>query len=321
MIRKTLVVLLTLLASEAFSNDDLPRFSIDPDHITVSGISAGAIMAHQLHIAFPEVFSGAGLIAPAPWNCADGSLSTAFSRCMASVGPGLDADEFSTMARAASTEGEVGDLQLLADDKVWIFHGSADAVVAEPVSSVVFEFYQTLIPADQVKYVNDVPAAHHFPTANNGHACDASETPWIGACGLDAAGEILAFIYPELIPPAAESDFRLVSTSMDGAGLSEEAFIFAPPSCRQEGSGCAMHLVLHGCGQSFEQIGDVFMRQSGYLRWAAENRIILAFPQVSPSAVNPLACWDWWGYSGTDYLQRNGAQMRAITSWLHSLAD
>ena len=52
---------LLIAASTAHGDAGLDGHT-DKTRITVSGISAGAQMAHQLHIAYPEVFSGAGLL-------------------------------------------------------------------------------------------------------------------------------------------------------------------------------------------------------------------------------------------------------------------
>jgi poly(3-hydroxybutyrate) depolymerase len=111
--------------------------------------------------------------------------------------------------------------------------------------------------------------------------------------------------------------------ALEGAstvGLDETAWMFIPPACSLGTNRCALHLVLHGCGQSASQIGSVFMEQTGYLPWAAANNIVLAFPQVVASAANPLACWDWWGYTGTDYRWREGAQMEVLGNWVRALS-
>ena len=52
-----------LLSTPALSADTAPSPKIDTDRITVSGISAGGQMAHQLHISYSDLFSGAGIIA------------------------------------------------------------------------------------------------------------------------------------------------------------------------------------------------------------------------------------------------------------------
>ena len=57
---------------------------------------------------------------------------------------------------------------------------------------------------------------------------------------------------------------------------------------------------------------DDFIRDAGYNRWAASNHIVVLYPQTKASAENPNRCWDFWGYSGSNYYTRNGQQMRAV---------
>jgi hypothetical protein len=53
---------------------------------------------------------------------------------------------------------------------------------------------------------------------------------------------------------------------------------------------------------------------SGYLEAAAANDIVLLFPQIEPSyrPLNPMGCWDWWGYEGEDYAVKDGPQIKAV---------
>ena len=101
--------------------------------------------------------------------------------------------------------------------------------------------------------------------------------------------------------------------------MSDTAYLFVPPACVGKEQSCALHLVLHGCAQSAVTIGTDFIEQSGYLPWAEANNIVMAFPQVAPAALNPYACWDWWGYTGAEYRWREGKQMMVITNWIQSL--
>jgi hypothetical protein len=313
---------LVLLAASPLHADEPPRLRIDADRITVSGLSAGAQMAHQLHLAWSDLFSGAALIAGGPFGCAAGSVATAFTRCMAATGTGLPVDEFSAAIRAAAEDGRVSDPAALADDRVWLFHGSLDQAVARGVSDALAALYSDFVPAANTRYVNDIPAAHHFPANGRGHGCDASQPPFVGDCGYDAAGELLEHLYPGLAPPADERPGGLLQVDLPGAaeaGLAETAYLFVPEACSAEGGACALHLVLHGCAQSASQVGTAFIEQSGYLDWAAANGIVLAFPQVAPGPANPYACWDWWGYTGAAYLWREAPQMRVLVDWLKSL--
>lgn len=299
------------------------ELAIDTDRITVSGISAGGAMAHQLHVAYPDIFSGAAVIAGPPYGCADGNLGVAFARCMAQMEGEYALAESLESIRSAAAEGRIGDPDTLANDRVWLFHGTSDTIVAGAVSDALAALYARLVEPGNLLYVNDFEAAHLFPTRDRGSDCLAAQSPFIGACGYDAAGELLRHLYPGIEDPGEVEIKRPVETGLPGAAaafLSQTAWIYVPRACNGGARSCALHLVLHGCGQSAEQIGGTFIEQAGYLPWAEANAIVLAFPQVTPSAGNPLACWDWWGYTGPDYALRDGPQMRVLADWLRSLS-
>jgi hypothetical protein len=319
---KYLYSLLLLLAASPLHADEPPRLGIDPNRITVSGLSAGAQMAHQLHIAWSDVFSGAALIAGGPFGCAAGSVATAFARCMGTPGDGLPLDEFTGLIRSGAEDGRLASLSGLADDRVWLFHGTLDGTVDAGVSDALAALYGEFVPAANSRYVNDIPAAHNFPADGRGHACEASQPPFVGDCGYDAAGELLKHLYPGLAPADDEPSGELLQVELPGsaaAGLADTAYLFVPEACTAEGGSCALHLVLHGCAQSATQVDTAFIEQSGYIGWAAANDIVLAFPQVAPGPANPYACWDWWGYTGEAYLWRAAPQMRVLVDWLQSL--
>src|SRR6516225_8045573 len=54
--------------------------------------------------------------------------------------------------------------------------------------------------------------------------------------------------------------------------------------------------------QSREKVGYAFIKGAGLAEIADTNRLIILFPQVEASMVNPHGCWDWWGYTDLDYL-------------------
>jgi hypothetical protein len=37
--------------------------------------------------------------------------------------------------------------------------------------------------------------------------------------------------------------------------------------------------------------------------------------------MNPQGCWDWWGYTGHDFLTRDALQIRAVRKMLDTLAE
>ena len=317
------LLLITLLsATSAVAHGTAPTPYIDTNRITVSGISAGGQMAHQLHISYSDLFSGAGVIASGPFGCADGSLATAMARCMGKLDETLPVAKLAAAINTAAEQGNIADTENLTDDPVWLFHGTLDTTVAVEVSDATRALYAEFIPAGQIRYVNDVAAGHNFPARGQGHACTAMQPPFVGDCDYDAAGEILKHLYTDLETPESVPETRLAEVNLPGAaeaGLSDTAYLFIPPACNDGGQACALHLVLHGCAQSAVTVGTGFIEQSGYLSWAEANDIVLAFPQVVPGALNPYACWDWWGYTGADYRWRNGKQMLVLTDWIKKL--
>lgn len=312
------------LSSPAISSEPVQQLKIDTDRITVSGISAGGQMAHQLHISYSDLFSGAGIIASGPFGCADGSLATAMARCMGKIDEPMPVTALVDGIKSAQGEGLVADTNNLADDPVWIFHGTLDTTVAAEVNDATGALYAKFVPGSQITYVNDVAAAHNFPARGRGNACTAMLAPFVGDCDYDAAGEILTHMYAGMKTPESEPEAALKTVDLPGAanaGLSDTAYLFIPPVCVDGEQDCALHLVLHGCAQSAVQVGTDFIQQSGYLSWAQTNDIILAFPQVVPGTLNPYACWDWWGYTGADYRWRNGKQMVVVTDWVKQLSS
>src|SRR5260221_174999 len=77
------------------------------------------------------------------------------------------------------------------------------------------------------------------------------------------------------------------------------------------------HVALHGCKQNTADIGEVFVRNAGYNRWADSNRIVVLYPQTSQKAIN--SCWDWWGYDAPDYAKKSAPQMSAIAAMVAQL--
>jgi len=325
--RQFLAIIATLFTLTASADSAVPALDIDKNRVTVSGISAGAVMAHQLHIAYSDLFSGAAIISGGPYNCADNSLITAMKRCMMNVDQPLPVDQFSAQIRQGAEAGNLADPANLKDDRVYLFHGTMDTKISAQVHNATATLYADFIASDRIRQVNDVQAGHVFPAKGHGNSCMELVPPFVGDCNYDGAGELLSYLYPGLKEPKAEVDTGLLEVNLAGADeaeLMESAYLFIPPACAGGRQSCALHLVLHGCAQSAEVIGTDFIEQSGYLPWAEANDIILAFPQVEKSLIaplNPHGCWDWWGYTGNDYATRSGKQMAVLARWINDLSN
>jgi poly(3-hydroxybutyrate) depolymerase len=315
----------------------LPGFAAEPA-VTVSGVSSGAFMAVQFHVAHSATVRGAGAIAGGPYDCAQGSLWTALASCM-DPGPWSSVPQpalLAGIARSFAAAGTIDPLERLAGAKVWLFSGTRDETVSPEVVEALRRFYLAAAPDADVALENGVPAGHGMVTDGAGNACSTTKPPFIVDCRYDAAGTLLKHLLGTLAPPAAKPAGRLVEFDQrEFAGgapaaisLAESGYAFVPQACERE--RCRVHVVFHGCRQSAEQIGRRFVREAGYDRWAASNRLIVLYPQTTPRygfafgarnvVFNPKACWDWWGYTGRQYATKQGAQIRAVQAMLERLA-
>ena len=66
----------------------------------------------------------------------------------------------------------------------------------------------------------------------------------------------------------------------DNGGLAETGVVYVPKPCR-ETPGCRVHIAFHGCAQNRETVGDAFISELGFARWADTNRLII-FSRKSP---------------------------------------
>ncbi|MCU0974689.1 MAG: hypothetical protein MUC71_00055 [Steroidobacteraceae bacterium] len=326
--RRLMLVLacLALTACTEVGGEPLPKLTIVPGSLTVSGISAGGYMAGQYHVAYGDEVSGAAILAAGPWYCSEGSMSRALGKCMKAADEAPDGAALLGRAREAAGRGQVAPLASLADDRIWVFHGERDATVARPVSDALVAFYSGVVRPDGLRYVNSVPAAHGFPTLDEGAACGEPADPYLNDCDYDAAGELLQHLYGDLAPRGRADPGSLIAFDQrryenKSASLEPLGYAYIPAACR-EGQPCRLHVAFHGCRQGVSMAGQAFIRNAGYNEWAESNGIVVLYPQVSRSLampLNPQGCWDWWGYTGQDYAFRDGAQPASVRRMVQAL--
>jgi poly(3-hydroxybutyrate) depolymerase len=322
----------------ACSGDDAPTrgerlapLNIAKDSVTVSGISAGGYMAVQFHVAHSALVSGAGVVAAGPYYCAENSLRHALGRCMKGDEP-IAVDQLVGLTSQLAIEGKIDAIANLADDRVWIFHGGKDGVVAKPVVDALQNYYGLLVDPKGVQRTDLAGAGHTFPTATeNLLACGATDTPFVGSCGLDAAREMLEHLYGPFATPATPSQpGRFLEFSQadyaraaGAAGLADHGWLYVPAACSagEESRQCRLHVAFHGCKQGASYVQDAFVQQSGYLAAADAGNVVVLFPQAEPSyqPLNPNGCWDWWGYGGDTYATQQGPQLAAIKAMVDDL--
>lgn len=304
---------------------------LDRQRISVSGLSAGAFMAHQLHIAFSDIFCGAGLIAGGPYLGSNNSLWGALLHGLHGL-PAPDAHQLCLKARALANMRQIAPLENLDGSRAWIFHGRQDTVVNRKVVEALVLFYSAFLQASDIGYVAHVDVGHAMPTDRYGSTGnDKPESPYLANCGYDAAGELLAYLHGPLharttaTPDGLQSfDQRPFLRMRTRLSMDDTGFVYVPQGAR-EGRRCGLHVALHGCKQHRDAIGSVFAQHAGYNEWAEANDIIILYPQAAAtqdfSTFNPAGSWDWWSYTGQDYALRSSAQMSSIVAMVQAIGN
>lgn len=241
----------------------------------------------------------------------------------------------------AHREGTVDDPRNVADDRVYLFHGEKDDIVPTAMTELVQALYAKLgigepaLRREQDSANHGLPVAA-FPEESRFPKRDCSQhmPPFIIECGFDVAERLLRHLVgPAFKTTPAEAhasgtlmpfdQTEFIAPAEKRASMSGVGYVYVPTQCASQ--PCRLHVAFHGCRQEVDSKGsdrahDDFVRDGGYNRWAAANDIVVLYPQLTAvPAFNPNACWDFWGYSGPQYLKKNGAQMRAVKGLIDRL--
>jgi len=236
--QRSTVIALALLAvmtvdsvatSAAATADRPPLTSIptlDPGQVTVSGISSGGFFAHQFHVAYSGLVTGAGVMAGGPYACAEQTPAMLAFNPLASVivatgvctrqgrwalgpmaywlpeGPSVDQSIDATMAE--HQRGRIDDPANLADDRAWLFVGAKDEIVPFATLEVLRDYYLAMgLDPAAVRLDQDPNANHGVPieafTGTTEHAileCHEYGLPFLIDCDFDAAERLLRHLYP-----------------------------------------------------------------------------------------------------------------------------
>ncbi len=303
------------------------KLKIDETQTSVSGLSSGAFMAVQFHVAFSSMMKGAAIFAGGPFYCAQGSESNATSDCMyPSSAPAIA--PFVAITKQYASAGDIDDPSNLASQKVFLFGGADDHTVNPVVMDSLNSYYGTFVSPTSIEYVNRRPGTSHtMPTLNYGTTCDESTSPYIGNCNYDGAGLALAQIYGTLKPAATTLSGTIITLSQgqflsdpSSHSVADNAYAYVPASCAA-GATCRVHVAFHGCEQNEASVGSDFYEHAGYNPWADTNDIVVLYPQTVAGGSNFEACWDWYGYDSPDYAKKTGPQMAMVKAMIDFLAS
>ncbi|MGH3750864.1 MAG: extracellular catalytic domain type 2 short-chain-length polyhydroxyalkanoate depolymerase, partial [Micromonosporaceae bacterium] len=259
----------------------LPQYSISGAY--VAGISSGGYMATQLHVAYSGTFDGAAVFAGGPYHCAQQNLNQALYACMRDW---MD-NQLPTLeqtARTWSDQGLIDPVGNLADDPVYVFHGTNDSTVAASVTADLATWYRDF--GASVSHQSTTPAGHAWISPKGPNPCASSYTPYLNDCGIDPEGAFLSHLTGSVNPPAAAPSGELrqfdqnpyavggsaAALSMGGAG-----FLYTPDSCAA-GASCRLVIALHGCQQGHGTVGTSFVQNTYLNEYADTNQLVVLYP-------------------------------------------
>lgn len=298
----------------------LGSYAASKSNNSISGLSSGAFMTVQLHLARSASFAGAGIIAGGPFRCAqtyrsrktlaaeDAYIENALYICMSPLIPQTAPDprHLADMTRDTARAGLIDDLSNLADDRLYIFTGSRDQVVYSDVVQKTRQFYEMLgVKGENIAYHDNVPAGHSIITNNpEDSALATNQPPYINNGGFMQSHHILEHIYGGLKPAAERLAGRLLRFDQteflgrDAQWTSMSRFGYAYiPSQVLAGAVAAprVHIALHGCKQGYNftdsvsgrpdianrpPYGNRYITTTGYNNIAESNDIIVLYPQA-----------------------------------------
>ena len=308
--------LMALMASAA----PLPTLIIDAAETSVSGASSGGYMAVQLHVAYSSSFKkGVGVVAGGPFNCAENSVLNAIGRCLG-YAP-IPVDELVATTNKWAREGLIDAPSQMETSKVYLFSSASDTVVKQATTFALQAFYQNYLPTTNIVHKQDIATEHAFVTDNYGAVCLTKASPFINNCGFDLAGALLQHLYgPLTISKTGALESGLIEFDQTpfatGHGMGTSGWIYVPKTCAA-GAQCRLHVALHGCKQNSTDVGQEFVRNAGFNRWAENNNMVILYPQTGKGATN--SCWDWWGYDSANYAKKSAPQMAAIMAMVEHL--
>ncbi len=316
------------ISKPASAQANLGSYNVNPNTVTVAGVSSGGFMAVQLQVAYSKSIFGTAVVAGGTYFCAQDNLFLWGTIC--ATGSGVPVGSLVSFTNSEANAGQIDPTSNIGGKPIYMFSGVLDTVVQQPTMNALHQYYQSFTSNSHITYNNFTGAEHSWVTPDGVNACAVLAAPFINTCGIDPEQTFLTMFYGPLNARHSGSlggsfiqfnqnqfcpNNRCSSIDMDST-----AWVFVPQSCAQ-GQACRLVVALHGCAGNQQAIGLTFIQRSGINEWADGNNVIVLYPQTIASVVpaNTAGCWDWWGYTGSNYALKSAPQMIAIMAEVNQI--
>jgi poly(3-hydroxybutyrate) depolymerase len=310
------------LSTVVHAASNLGSYNVNPDTVTVAGLSSGASLAVQLQVAYSKSIFGTAIFAGSPYHCGKNALLIA-TACQEGIG--ISVPSLVSYTESSANAGDIDPTANIAGKPIYMFSGTKDIVVSQKSVDALYQYLQNFTSAENITYNNNTPAQHSWISPDAAHSCSHLGAPWLNNCGIDPEQEFLGLFYGSL---NARNNGTLGGSYIEfnqdrfcpkgnckAIDMDSTAWAFVPQSCA-DGAACRLVVALHGCeqGQYLRSVGTDFVKESGINEWADTNNIVVLYPQAIATVfpLNGLGCWDWWGYTGSNYAIKGAPQMTTI---------
>eukprot|EP01084_Bolivina_argentea_P313049 542085_1 len=309
--------ILFLLLNELFVLEAIRQY-------TISGFSSGGTFATQYGVAYSSEVTGIGIVAGYSYDC------IADPNCLSNPG-NVSVSLLISNTKNFSSNGYIDKWNNILQQRIYTFSGTKDTLVPTAGVQITTDYYKQIGVSKNAIYFNtEIASEHGMVTTYCCETCSKFAYPWIVNCNYNLAGEILKFIYspkklndPDWAPTNKlfnfdQKPYIINKKSPKSISMSNNAYIYIPTNCTIAplSNHCELHMVLHGCGQGNEYLGNSYAINTGYNGWADTNNFVIFYPQCTTNAAlgNPDGCWDFYAYTGNNFVFKNGEQMKSVNN-------
>lgn len=313
-------------SSLSWGASSLGTYNVNPNTVTVSGISSGGYMAVQLQVAYSAHFHGAAIFAGGAYYCARDLLALTYD---CTNGIAVPVPDLVSYTKQQANAGHIDPTNNIAGKPIYMFSGLLDTVNAQQAMDDLYTYYTSFTSSSNINYNNTTAAEHSWVTPDGPNPCYLLLAPYLNNCGFDAEQTFLTMFYGTLKARTAAPQGTYVQFDQDvfcpgsncaAIGMDHTGWLYVPHNCAA-GDACKLAVVLHGCLMNQGNIGTALVTNSGINEWGDNNNILVLHPQTIDTVVpnNPGGCWDWWGYTDANYALRTGKQMQTIMSMINHI--
>jgi hypothetical protein len=298
------------MAAASSSAVILQELNIDPGTVVMTGLGDSADFAHQFHIAFAKMVSGACIFSGQPFNCAiagnagdsiewhaqiladGGAASSKNDHCKSNpdvvdVGSLVDYPRRHCGQNPISVQECFDDINFVKRSRVFLFRGSND-MVSKPGAVENVDGLLAQMITDPSKAIK-----REISTLAFGHEVPLKSTPFVGSklpAGYDGPAECLRHVY-DMLPGtlrsgnASAANWQMFNqtefTGDKAVGFQQMGWVYVPERCQdmnQQGPGSAPCKLLVRPGKCTPPALDVAPDVAEFANYAEANAIVLLAP-------------------------------------------